>query len=226
MGIMRNLAKEGIGLGGKLLLDAADRKTGGLTSKLVNSLTSSLNNHSGLIGKVANLIGHKIFAEETRNKMGNFVDKALEFVPDGKIKDALNNINNSAQGREVKVESPLNKDTSKNKIAQQDFVSNIERKPIERKQRKSRASSAKQPKQRKPPKTKIKKKHIEKPIKSSKKRIKKEPREKNDNPFLPPTKRKLIIQNWLKGEENEHWEVLPGKQKGKYIVRLRKNTVK
>ena len=41
-----------------------------------------------------------MFSDETRKKMSNFADKALKYIPDGKIKDTLSKINDAAQGRQ------------------------------------------------------------------------------------------------------------------------------
>lgn len=99
MGIWGDLAREGIGIGGKLLMGAADGVTGGLASKLLGSATRYTRKHAGIIGKVASGIGHKLLGDKTRKTLSNIADSAIKFIPEGDVKSALTRINNSAQGR-------------------------------------------------------------------------------------------------------------------------------
>ena len=100
MGFLRSLVKKGIGLAGKHLMNTANNMTGGLAGKILDKGVSIANKHSGLIGKTLNTIGKNIFSDETRNKMSNIADKALKYIPGGKIKDTLTKINDAAQGRQ------------------------------------------------------------------------------------------------------------------------------
>ena len=81
-------------------MNAANAYTGGLAGKIFDSGVEHLNKHSGLIGKALNTIGKSVFSDETRNKISSLADKALNYIPDGKIKDTLSKINDSAQGRQ------------------------------------------------------------------------------------------------------------------------------
>ena len=89
MGFLKSLVKKGIGLAGKHLMNTANNMTGGLAGKILDKGVSIANKHSGLIGKTLNTIGKNIFSDETRNKMSNLADKALKYIPSGKIKDTL-----------------------------------------------------------------------------------------------------------------------------------------
>ncbi len=99
MGFFKKLIKTGIGLAGKHLMNTANTITGGLAGKLTNTVIEGVNKHSGIIGKVAQGIGKKLFSEETRNKISNFADKALKYIPKGNVRTALEKVNNAAQGR-------------------------------------------------------------------------------------------------------------------------------
>ena len=105
--IWREMIKGGIGLGGKVLMGAADNFTGGLASKLLNTTTSGLTKHSGLIGKVARGLGENFLSENARGKLANIADTALKYVPEGNVKTALSSINKSAKGESIK--APLEK---------------------------------------------------------------------------------------------------------------------
>ena len=116
MGFLKSLVKKGIGLAGKHLMNTANNMTGGLAGKILDKGVSIANKHSGLIGKTLNTIGKNIFSDETRNKMSNIADKALKYIPSGKIKDTLTKINDAAQGRQNN--KPINnKQTNSNPIS-------------------------------------------------------------------------------------------------------------
>lgn len=95
----RDAIKGVAGLGGKLLMGAADNFTGGLASKLLDATSGSLKRNSGLIGKVAKGIGTSLLSEKTRGRIANIADTALKYVPEGKVKSALSAINDPAQGK-------------------------------------------------------------------------------------------------------------------------------
>lgn len=99
MGFWRNLASDGIGILGKSLMGAANAATGGLAGTAVDSVVSGAHKHSGLIGKIAKGIGEKYLSEGARKSFASMADKAINFMPAGKMKDALSKINDSAQGR-------------------------------------------------------------------------------------------------------------------------------
>ena len=124
MGFLKSWFKKGVGLVGKHLMDTANSFTGGLAGKILDKGVSIANKHSGLIGKTLNAIGKDVFSDETRKKMSNFADKALKYIPDGKIKDTLSKINDAAQGRQnVK---PIN-NTQTNKQINSNSIQTIER---------------------------------------------------------------------------------------------------
>ena len=95
----RKLIKGNIGLVSKYLVKAADAFTGGLASNAVNATIKGLNEHAGLIGDLLQKFGTKKFTPNTRNKLSNFVDKALLYIPKSDVRTALEKINNVAQGR-------------------------------------------------------------------------------------------------------------------------------
>ena len=94
--------KEGVGLAGKHLMNVANASTGGLAGKLVNGGLNAASKNAGLIGKGLNWIGHKVLNDRAREKLSNFADEALEYIPSGKVKKVLSKINNAAQERGVR----------------------------------------------------------------------------------------------------------------------------
>lgn len=99
MGIMKNLIQGAIGAGAKSLMGAADAATGGLASKLSDTLIKGADSHAGLIGKVASGIGQKFLSDKTRSAMSNIANKAIDYLPSGSVKTALSKINDAAQGK-------------------------------------------------------------------------------------------------------------------------------
>ena len=99
MGIMKHLVSSAIDAGAKSLMGAADAATGGLASKLSNTLISGADSHAGLIGKVASGVGKALFSDKARNAMSNIANKAIDYLPSGNVKTALSKINNAAQGK-------------------------------------------------------------------------------------------------------------------------------
>ena len=95
----RKLIKGNIGLVSKYLMKAANAFTGGLAGDAVNATIKGLNEHAGLIGKILQEFGTQKFTSNTRNKLSNFVDKALLYIPKSDVRTALEKINNVAQGR-------------------------------------------------------------------------------------------------------------------------------
>ena len=98
--------RSGIGLLGKTAMNYANGLTGGLAGKVLNTATDLADKHSGLIGKVAKTVGEHFLDEKTRNKISSYTDKAMKYIPEGKIKTALSKINNVAQGRDVHYTPP------------------------------------------------------------------------------------------------------------------------
>lgn len=103
MGFFKKLIKGAVGAAGKHLMGMANAATGGIAGKLVDTVVQGANKHAGIIGKVARGIGRAVLSDETRNKLSNFADSALKYIPGGAVKTALKKINNAAQGREHKV---------------------------------------------------------------------------------------------------------------------------
>ncbi len=99
-GFLKKFIKTGIGLAGKHLMNFANSATGGLAGKIVNTAIDGVNKHAGVIGKVAQGIGQKLFSDKTREKISNFADKAIKFIPKGNVRTALEKVNNAAQGRQ------------------------------------------------------------------------------------------------------------------------------
>lgn len=111
MGIFKRLIKTGIGLAGKHLMATADAATGGLASKVANTAIEGVNKHAGMIGKVAQGLGQKFLSDKTREKISNFADKAIKYIPKGNVRTALQKVNNVAQGRneDYKIKTQMNK---------------------------------------------------------------------------------------------------------------------
>lgn len=99
MGIMKNLIQGAIGAGAKSLMGAADAASGGLASKLTDTVIKGADSHAGLIGKVASGIGQKFLSDKTRSAMSNIANKAIDYLPSGSVKTALSKINDAAQGK-------------------------------------------------------------------------------------------------------------------------------
>ena len=93
--------KQGIGLAGKHLMNAANAYTGGLAGKIFNKGLEHVDKQSGVIGSGLKWIGNKILSDENRQKLSNIADKVLDYIPDGKVKNTLSKINDAAQGRDV-----------------------------------------------------------------------------------------------------------------------------
>ena len=100
MGFFKKLIKGAVGAAGKHLMGMANAATGGIAGKLVDTVVQGANKHAGIIGKVARGIGRAVLSDETRNKLSNFADSALKYIPGGAVKTALKKINNAAQGRD------------------------------------------------------------------------------------------------------------------------------
>ena len=98
-GFLKKFIKTGVGLATKHLMNFANNNTGGLAGKLVDSAINGVNKHAGLIGKVAQGIGRKVLSDETREKLSNFADSAIKYIPKGSVRTALEKVNNAAQGR-------------------------------------------------------------------------------------------------------------------------------
>ena len=93
--------RSGVGLLGKTAMNYANGLTGGLAGQVLDKATDLVDKHSGLIGKVAKTVGNSFLNENTRNKISSFTDKAMKYIPEGKIKTALSKVNNVAQGRDA-----------------------------------------------------------------------------------------------------------------------------
>ena len=98
-GFLKKFIKTGVGLATKHLMNFANNNTGGLAGKLVDSAINGVNKHAGIIGKVAQGIGRKVLSDETREKLSNFADSAIKYIPKGSVRTALEKVNNAAQWR-------------------------------------------------------------------------------------------------------------------------------
>lgn len=94
--------RNGVGLIGKTALGVADTYTGGLASKIAKGSVKFLNRNAGTIGKVARTIGKNFLSDETRNKLTDYTRAAIKYMPEGKVRTALNKISQAAQGKKVK----------------------------------------------------------------------------------------------------------------------------
>ena len=82
-------------------MNFANSATGGLAGKVVNTAIDGVNKHAGIIGKVAQGIGRKLLSDKTSEKISNFADTAIKYIPKGNVRTALEKVNNAAQGRNV-----------------------------------------------------------------------------------------------------------------------------
>lgn len=106
MGLFRKWARRSIGLGGQLLMGAANAATGGLAGKLADNATGIMKNQSGLIGKTMGSLGKAFLSDNMRNKISNVADAAIKYIPKGNVREALTKINNHAQGRDENYKMP------------------------------------------------------------------------------------------------------------------------
>ena len=120
-GFFKKLIKTGIGLASKHLMNFANSATGGLAGKVVNTAIDGVNKHAGIIGKVAQGIGRKLLSDKTREKISNFADKAIKYIPKGNVRTALEKVNNAAQGRNenYNVKTKINKQLNSTEWAQE-----------------------------------------------------------------------------------------------------------
>lgn len=96
---MKHFIRDGIGIAGKTLMNAADVYSGGLASKLTDKGLNAIQKNSGIIGKVAGSIGRSVLSDSIRNKMSNAANQAIKYLPNGKVKDTLKSLNDSAQNK-------------------------------------------------------------------------------------------------------------------------------
>lgn len=109
MGLLKRFIKNGVSLAGKHVMNWANAATGGLAGKVADNVVNKVNKHSGVIGKVAQGIGRKLFSDKTREKMSNLADSAIKYLPKGNVRTALEKVNNAAQGRSNDFKSRYNK---------------------------------------------------------------------------------------------------------------------
>lgn len=103
MGFMKHFIRDGIGLAGKTLMNAADVYSGGLASKLTDKGLNAIQKNSGVIGKVAGSIGRSVLSDSIRNKMANAANQAIKYLPSGKVKDTLKSLNDSTQNQSISI---------------------------------------------------------------------------------------------------------------------------
>ena len=96
MGFFKNMVRNAVGLAGKTIGDWANAVTGGLAGKVGNLVKDN----AGLLGKVAGGIGRAVLSDKARDFLSKAADKALKYIPNGSVKDALQKMNNAAQGRD------------------------------------------------------------------------------------------------------------------------------
>lgn len=95
MGFLKSIIKKGIGIAGKTVGNYLNSVTGGLAGKVGDLI----HKNAGLLGKVAGGLGRSILSDNARNFLSKAADKALEYIPSGKVKDTLSKMNDAAQGR-------------------------------------------------------------------------------------------------------------------------------
>lgn len=100
MGLFRKFFRDTVGVGSKLLMNAANAASGGLVGKVADAATHTLSNNSGLIGKTMSGLGKAFLSDKTRGKLSGIADAAIKYIPKGNVRDALTKINNHAQGRD------------------------------------------------------------------------------------------------------------------------------
>jgi hypothetical protein len=76
---------------------------GGIVNKLGRAGADLIRNNRdkvvGIAGKVAGEIGRNILPEHVRNAVSTIADKAIDLVPEGKVKETLKELNDTAQDR-------------------------------------------------------------------------------------------------------------------------------
>ena len=100
---MKHFIRDGIGIAGKTLMNAADVYSGGLASKLTDKGLNAIQKNSGIIGKVAGSIGRSVLSDSIRNKMANAANQAIKYLPSGKVKDTLKSLNDSTQNKSIPI---------------------------------------------------------------------------------------------------------------------------
>jgi hypothetical protein len=91
------LLSKALKLGGNLVSAGLNHVTGGAAGVLGNKALDFANKHSGVIGKVIGGIGRAALSDETRSKISNFAEKAIDVLPKGRIKSTLSSINSSSR---------------------------------------------------------------------------------------------------------------------------------
>lgn len=101
MGLLGNIMKSTIGHVGNWTKNALNTATGGTAGILGSKMLNMAHKHSGLLGKVIGGIGRNFLNENTRNTLSKAADVALKYIPEGKVKETLSKINNSAKENDI-----------------------------------------------------------------------------------------------------------------------------
>ena len=103
MGLYKNIIKpeikKNLGHYGRKLFNVANVASVGRLRGLYNAATDFMDNHSGLIGKVAGHVGKKFLSQNMRDKISNAANEVIDVLPNSKLKGALIKINNAAQNK-------------------------------------------------------------------------------------------------------------------------------
>ncbi|KAK8835815.1 hypothetical protein M9Y10_004649 [Tritrichomonas musculus] len=97
MGFFKKLIKQSIGLGANHLLNLGNSVSSGMFGKGVNYVVNGMDRNAGLIGKLIKDAGQNYFSYNTRKNISNFADKAIKYIPKGKVRTALEKIKSAAQ---------------------------------------------------------------------------------------------------------------------------------
>jgi hypothetical protein len=93
------LLSKALSFGGKLIGAGLNHVTGGAAGVLGNKALDMASKHAGVIGKVAGAIGKHVLSDDTRSKLSKFAEKAIDVLPESKLKSTLSTINSSARGK-------------------------------------------------------------------------------------------------------------------------------
>jgi hypothetical protein len=72
---------------------------GNTINKLGRTVASGISDHAGIIGKVGGQLAREFIPESVRNTASSIADKAIDLIPEGKVKHTLQQINDTAQDR-------------------------------------------------------------------------------------------------------------------------------
>lgn len=98
MGLTK-LLRGGLHYLGKRAINSLDSMSGGLSSHIGKKVLDIAHKNAGVIGKTVGDLGRKYLSDKSRNFLSKASDVALKVLPEGKIKDTMEKISNSAKNK-------------------------------------------------------------------------------------------------------------------------------